>query len=182
MQPTRPTAEDVDSDEEAEIRRAECGEESGEEDEIADHADDELNSDDEHDPHEAHFSSGKRRSRKQPEAFGPKFRRKSKGHKDCKNPEEAAARRMRGIVLEIMNILDHRPDIRSEIINNVIIRLSKEERRFVVRTPPPGQGRCGTERPELPPPYARHLPAKPVRYRAPGRCAQTPACGVTLGT
>ena len=55
-------------------------------------------------------------------------KRKSSSHKDCKNPGEAAERRIRRIGLKLKRELDLRADIKPEVLNWLILDMQKEER------------------------------------------------------
>ena len=55
-------------------------------------------------------------------------KRKPSSHKDCKNPGEAAERRIQWIGLKLKRELDLRADIKPEVLNWLILDMQKEER------------------------------------------------------
>lgn len=100
-------------------------EHASEQDEEAEDAD---NEEEDSDDDEAHKPRKRSRGADSARVVGAGWKRKSKPHKDTKFPERAAQRRAQGVVTKILWELSQRPDIRADVLNRVILRLSKEER------------------------------------------------------
>ena len=102
---------------------------SGEDSEgvAAEMADHEASGEDSEGEEEEPAAAEAKRRRKASTEFGKNYR-KSKPRKEGKDPERAAARRAQRVMKEIHRLLNLRADVKIDVINRLLIKLTKAER------------------------------------------------------